>query len=314
MDNVESDQPLLSIVIPLYQEGKHLNEVLRRVRNAVQSIDGTWELVLVDDGSPDDTWDVIRRESEQRGDVVGLQLSRNFGKESALSAGLSAASGKAVIIMDGDMQHPPELIPEMVRMWQEGGCDIVEALKSRRGEERLRARMGAKIFYALLDLFSGFDLSNASDYKLLDRKVVDAWKGMGEHHLFFRGMSAWLGFRRAQIPFEVPRRVGGDTKWRFLGLVRLAVTAITAFSSLPLRLVTLLGSLFFVFAIVLGVQTLFVWVTGQAVSGFTTTILLLLIIGSLLMISLGIIGEYIARIYDEVKGRPRYIVADTTKR
>lgn len=305
--------PLLSIVIPLFHEGEHLARVLHGVRSAIAELDGRYEFILVDDGSLDNTWEIISKEAETRGDILGLRLSRNFGKEAALSAGLEASTGRAVVIMDGDLQHPPELIPEMLRIWQAGGCDIVEAIKRNRGKESLRNRIGSTLFYTVLNRLSGFDLRNASDYKLMDRKVVEAWRRMGEHNLFFRGMSLWLGFRRTQIPFEVPTRVGGVSKWGLLGLIRLAVIAITSFSSLPLQLVTVLGSLFFLFAFVMGLQTLFVWFTGRAVSGFTTTILLLLLIGSLLMISLGIIGEYIARIYDEVKARPRYVISEDTE-
>jgi len=240
--------------------------------------------------------------------IRALKLSRNFGKESAICAGLERASGKAVIVMDGDLQHPPELIPKMVALWQDGKADIVDAIKVDRGDELYINKIGAGFFYAALKKFSGYDLTNLTDYKLMDAQVVAAWLKMGERNLFFRGMSAWIGFRHAQIPFEVQKRGSGRSTMSIPRLIRLAVTAVTSFSSIPLHLVTVLGGIFLIFALIMGVQTLYMKFSGIAVSGFTTVILLQLIIGSLLMMTLGIIGEYIARVYDEVKRRPRYII------
>jgi dolichol-phosphate mannosyltransferase len=215
--------------------------------------------------------------------------------------------------MDGDGQHPPSLLPEMVRMWQSSGADIVEAVKRSRGRESVFGKSAALVFYFLLHKLSGFDFKGASDFKLLNRKAVDAWLKMGERNVFFRGMTAWMGFTTVQIPFEVVPRSGGQSTWSYLKRLKLALTGITSFSSLPLQLVSFVGALFLVFSVVLGLQTLFLQVTGRAVSGFATVILLLLIIGSLLMISLGIIGEYLARIYEEVKGRPRYLVKESVE-
>src|SRR5690606_8090603 len=258
----------------------------------------------------DGTWDALRSAAAADPRLVAVRLSRNFGKEAALSAGLLAARGAAVVVMDGDFQHPPELIPEMVRLWSEAGAEVVEAVKERHESESVLGRWRAQAFYVLLNRLSGYDLRGASDYKLLDRRVVEAWRGMGERTLFFRGMITWLGFRHASVRFSVPPRYGGRSKWTLVGLARLAANAVTAFSSFPLQIVTLLGLLFMGFSLVLGVQTFYQKVSGHAVDGFTTVILLLLIIGSLLMISLGVIGTYIARIFEEVKGRPRYVVSE----
>jgi polyisoprenyl-phosphate glycosyltransferase len=265
----------------------------------------------VDDGSSDETWRIITEEAKGFSALRGLRLSRNFGKESALCAGLEHARGDAVILMDGDGQHPPSLLPEMVRMWQTSGADIIEAVKRSRGRESLVGKSGALVFYFLLDKLSGFDFKGASDFKLLNRKAVNAWLKMGERNVFFRGMTAWMGFTTVRIPFEVVPRSGGQSTWSYLKRMKLALTGITSFSSLPLQLVTFAGALFLVFSVVLGAQTLFLQLSGRAVSGFATVILLLLIIGSLLMISLGIIGEYLARIYEEVKGRPRYLIKES---
>jgi dolichol-phosphate mannosyltransferase len=213
--------------------------------------------------------------------------------------------------MDGDGQHPPSLLPEMVSAWRETGVDIVEAMKITRGKETFFSKLSAGLFYLIWNKLSGFELKGATDFKLLNRRAADAYLQMEEHNVFFRGMTAWLGFRRVQIPFEVAGRVGGQSGWSVLRRLGLAVTGITAFSALPLQIITFAGMLFLLFAFALSVQTLFVFLSGEAVSGFTTVILLLLVVGSALMISLGIIGEYLARIYQEVKGRPRYIVAQS---
>src|SRR5262245_58969589 len=211
--------------------------------------------------------------------------------------------------MDGDGQHPPSLIPELVRAWQAGSVDVVEAVKQERGDESWLQRLSARGFNALTSRLSGYDLREATDFKLLDRSVVAEWRAMPERNLFFRGMVAWLGFRHVQVPFSVSTRAGGSSSFTPRALVSLGLTAITAFSTVPLRLVTLVGGLFLLVSVALGVQTLWMWGSGRAVSGFTTVILLLLVLGSALLIGLGVIGEYLARIYQEVKGRPRYVAA-----
>src|SRR2546423_9039277 len=304
---------LVSVVIPLFQEAAALPPFLAAVRHVLDQAAVSYELILVDDGSSDETWPVIANESGASSTVRGYRLSRNFGKEAALCAGLENARGTAVIVMDGDGQHPASLLPEMIRMWQATGADIVQAVKRSRGQESFSNKAGAFLFYAVLEKFSGFDLKGASDFKLMSRKAVDAWLRMGERNVFFRGMTAWMGFTTVQIPFEVAQRSTGRSTWSYLKRLKLAITGITAFSSLPLQLVTFAGVLFLIFSLVLGAQTLYLKLAGRAVSGFATVILLELIIGSFLMISLGVIGEYIARIYREVKGRPRYLVTESTE-
>jgi glycosyltransferase involved in cell wall biosynthesis len=304
------DHPVLSVIIPVYGEGYHLKEVLSAVKRNVEGLDEAYEMILVDDGSEDDTWQIIEEESKNLPMLRALRLSRNFGKEAAISAGLEIARGRAVILIDGDLQHPPELIPEMVRCWRDSGVDVVEAVKESRGPESLVNKIGSRIFYLLLSRLSGYDLRGASDYKLMDRRVVNAWLAMKERNLFFRGMVAWLGFKRVQLPFSVQERRGGESRWSLFLLIKLAINAVSGFSSIMLQVITLFGGFFLLFALYLGSKALYMKITGQAVTGFTTVILLQLIIGSLLMISLGIIGIYLAKIYDEVKARPRYIVAE----
>lgn len=304
---------LVSVVVPVFQEAEALQTFVAAVRHVLSQCNVPHEIVLVDDGSADNTWPVISQEANASSSVRGFRLSRNFGKEAALCAGLEKARGAAVIVMDGDGQHPASLLPEMVRMWRATGADIVQAVKRSRGRESLSSKAGALLFYVLLKKFSGFDLRGASDFKLISRKALNAWLRMGERNVFFRGMTAWMGFTTVQIPFEVAERARGQSTWSYLKRLKLAITGITAFSSLPLQLVTFAGGVFLVFSIILGAQTIYLKVTSQAVSGFATVILLELLIGSLLMISLGIIGEYLARIYREVKARPRYLVTESTE-
>ena len=309
--NTETRQPLLSVVMPVFREGAQLSTFLAAVCSSLSQCNLPYELVLVDDGSPDDTWRVIIGEAKASQTIRALRLSRNFGKESALCAGLDHARGDAVIVMDADGQHPPSLLPEMVRMWQNSGADIVEAVKQKRGRESVSSRLGAQLFYFILNKLSGFHFKGASDFKLINRKAVEAWLRMHERNVFFRGMTVWMGFNTVQIPFEVVPRSIGQSTWSVLKRLKLALIGITAFSSFPLHLVTFAGLIFLGLSLLLGIETLYLKLAGRAVSGFATVILLELIIGSFLMISLGIIGEYLARIYEEVKGRPRYLVQES---
>jgi glycosyltransferase involved in cell wall biosynthesis len=309
----DPSRDLVSIVIPVFREAEALQILLEAVRNVLGQCAVSFEFVLVDDGSSDDTWRIIAEEAKNSSDVRGFRLSRNFGKEAAVCAGLENARGVAVVVMDGDGQHPASLLSEMIRIWRATQADIVQAVKCSRGEESFSGKAGALGFYVLLKKFSGFDLRGASDFKLMNRKAVNAWLTMPERNVFFRGMTAWMGFTTVQIPFDVAQRSKGQSTWSYLKRLKLAITGITAFSSLPLQFVTFAGAVFLVFSIILGGQTVYLKLSGQAVSGFATVILLELIIGSFLMISLGIIGEYLARIYREVKRRPRYLVTESTE-
>jgi polyisoprenyl-phosphate glycosyltransferase len=307
---MDDGRPLLSVIIPVFDEEHGLVDTLDTLCKSLAEVAGRTELIVIDDGSSDDTWKVLSAYRSGFGSFCGLRLSRNFGKEAALCAGLEIACGSAVVTMDGDLQHPPDLILKMLKYWQEDGYDIVEAVKKSRGTEGALNRLGASSFYSVLNWLSGFNLKDASDFKLMNRRAVNALCDMGEKNVFFRGMSNWIGFDRKKIEFHVAERLAGESKWSKLSLLKLAMTAISAFSALPLQLVTLLGSLLLLFSMALGVQTFANWWAGTAVDGFTTVILLQLFIGSIVMISLGIIGMYIARIYTEVKGRPRFIVSD----
>ena len=246
MDNARS--PLISVVIPLYKEAANLRPLLSGVTTALAKTGSPFELIVIDDGSPDETWRILSEEAKAFPTMHGLRLSRNFGKELALCAGLERARGDVVIVMDGDGQHPPELLPEMVRLWQSSGVDIVEAVKSKRGPESFTQRFGALMFYVFLNKLAGVNLKGISDFKLMSRRALDAWLQMEERNVFFRGMTAWLGFSRVQIPFDVPGRAAGQTGWSFPKRLKLALTGLSAFSWLPLQFVTLAGLVFFVFS------------------------------------------------------------------
>ena len=302
---------VFSVVIPVHNETDQIAQNLLLIHAEASKTGLPMEMVAIDDGSTDRTWQALQKLAEQMPELKALRFSRNFGKEAAICAGLAYSSGQACIVIDSDLQHPPELIPEMVRLWRQEHWDIVEGIKKTRGSEPLINRIGARFFYRTLSGLSGYNLYGSSDFKLLDRKVIDAWLDMRERNTFFRGMVSWLGYRRNQITFSVPRRRLTQSRWSFLGLFRLAVIAITAFSSLPLQAVTILGGLFLVCAMLFSAYALVMYFLGLAFPGFTTVIVLELLIGGVLMISLGIIGTYIAQIYQEVKYRPRYVVAET---
>src|SRR5436189_2965663 len=261
------EQPLLSIVIALFREGASLSAFVADVRSALKQSNRPYELVLVDDGSPDDTWKVITTEAKGCQALRGLRLSRNFGKEAALCAGLEHARGDAVIVMDADGQHPPSLIPEMVRMWQSSASDIVEAVKRRRGRESLSSKLGALLFYFILNKLSGFHFKGASDFKLMNRKAVNAWLEMHERNVFFRGMTVWMGFTTVQIPFEVVPRSAGQSTWSVLKRLKLALVGLTAFSSFPLHLVTLAGVVFLAISVVLVLHRFCLKLVGVAGGG-----------------------------------------------
>jgi len=301
---------LLSIVIPVYNEQTHIASSIATIRRILDGAAIAHQFILIDDGSRDQTWAALHALTQANPGIKAYKLSRNFGKESAICAGLEQVDSGAALVMDSDLQHPPELIPAMWAKMQEG-FDVVEGIKSDRGHEAKLYKLGAKAFYSSFMRLTGFDLRDASDFKLMNRKVIDAWRCLPERDTFFRGMSAWVGFKRYAMPFQVARRVEGVSKWSPIKLSRLFISAISSFSSLPLQIVTILGGIFFIASLLLAVWTLYMKFAGTALSGFTTVILLQLIIGSAIMFGLGTIGLYLARIYDEIKARPRYFIEQT---
>lgn len=301
---------LISVIIPLYEEGESLHENIFEIHKVLDDNKINHEFILVDDGSKDDTWIIINKLAKVIPLLKALRLSRNFGKEAAICAGLEIAAGEACVVMDGDLQHPPQIIPQMIKLWLEEGYYIVEGVKISRGKERLINKISSKCFYYIMEKITGFNIKNSTDFKLLDRSVINVWKSMPENNTFFRGMIDWVGFKRISIPFNVVDRVQGKSKWSIIKLFKLAINAITSFSSLPLHIVTVLGAIFFLLAIPISINALVSKFSGGVVDGVTTIILLLLIIGGCIMFSLGIIGTYIAKIFEEVKHRPRYILSE----
>ena len=297
----------LSVIIPVYNED-HIAVGVDRVAGVLDGAGIPWEIVLVDDGSKNNAWEQLEALARRYEGVTAISFSRNFGKESALCAGLDAATGDCCVCIDADMQHPPEVIPEMYRLWRDEGYEVVLGVKKQRQNESMAYRFCANLFYGTLKKLSGIDLNNGSDFRLLDRAAVDAWKSLPEKQTFFRGMSSWVGFKTTTLEFEVADRVDGTSKWTLSGLVRLAVNAVTSYTAAPLYASAFFGVVFCLFAVVMAIQTLFMYLTGRAQSGFTTVILLLLIIGGIILLGLGVVGIYIKKIYEEVKGRPRYII------
>lgn len=306
MDKHESK--LLSVVIPAHNEEAGIAHALDTIKDTLTTCGLEWEIIVVDDGSRDNTFTRLTKLAEADPRIKGVRLSRNFGKEAALLAGLRSARGDAAITIDSDLQHPPELIPAMIDSWR-NGAKVVDAEKRSREKDGVITRLRARLFYSLLTKLGRINLQNSSDFKLMDRVVINIiTRDLPESQRFYRGLSEWVGYKHETIFFDVASRIEGEGKWTTLGLINLATTAIVSFTSAPLRVVTILGMATLLFGLLVAAEALVGWFRGYAVSGFTTIVITLLILGSFIMISLGIIGEYIAKIYDEVKRRPPYLI------
>lgn len=301
---------MLSVILPAYNEEKMIKKAAGTISGILADAGIDYEIVFVNDGSKDNTWAEIERTAQENPHIVGVLFSRNFGKESAMFAGLATARGDCCAVMDCDLQHPPQTLVEMYRLWEQG-YEVIEGVKRTRGKESALHKASAGLFYRMISKAVGIDMTHASDFKLLDRKAVDALLSLPERNIFFRALSSWVGFKTASVEFDVQERTEGESKWSTWSLVQYAVKNIVSFSTVPMQCVTIAGVFVFLMAVILGIQSLVRYFTGYAVEGFTTVILLLLIIGSIIMISLGIIGYYIAKIYEEVKGRPRYLISKT---
>lgn len=299
----------LSVVIPAYNEDANVENTANVLSQLLEKNGINYELVFVDDGSKDKTWDKLSELTHTHKGITAIKFSKNFGKEGAIFAGLKTAKGDACVVMDCDLQHPPETLIEMYNIWLNNDVDVVEARKSSRGKESLLYKIFAKSFYKLFQSSSGIDLKRASDFKLMDRKAVDALNEMPERLTFFRALSSWVGFKTEVIYFDVAPRKTGQSKWSFKKLFRFAIDSITSFTTLPMHIVTFFGALFSVFAVIMAINTLFNFFSGKALEGFSTVILLVLITGGIIMLSLGIIGYYLSKIYEEIKFRPRYIIS-----
>ncbi|MCQ2522721.1 MAG: glycosyltransferase family 2 protein [Lachnospiraceae bacterium] len=302
---------LLSVVIPSFNEEENIENTASVLSKLLEENSIDYELVFVNDGSADKTFEKIEEQAMKNKRIKGVSFSRNFGKEASIFAGLETAVGDCVVVMDCDLQHPPTLIPKMVEKWNEG-YEVVEGVKSSRGKESLFHKMCAGLFYDIMSKLIRMDMKSTSDYKLLDRKVVNVLLSLPERNTFFRALSFWVGFKTTKLEYEVAQRQYGETKWSFKSLMKYAINNATSFSTFPLQIVTGFGFISILFAIIMGIQTLVKYISGTAAEGFTTVILLILLIGGFIMISLGIVGHYLARVYEEVKGRPKYIIRTYT--
>ena len=300
-----------SIVAPIFNELDNLPELYRRVRDVMSATRGTWELVLVDDGSTDGSTERILQLAKQDKHVRPVIFARNFGHQVAITAGWDYARGEAVVIIDADLQDPPEAIPDLIAKWREG-YEVVYAVRAEREGETWFKKTTAALFYRIVHRITDVKIPvDTGDFRLMDRKVVDVLKTMRERHRFPRGMSAWVGFRQIGVPYKRAARHAGVTKYPFKNMLKLALNAITGFSYFPLQLATYFGFIAAGLAIIAIPVVISMRLAGQgAFLGQATTLIAVLFLGGVQLISLGVLGEYLGRIYDEVKGRPLYIVRE----
>lgn len=307
----QRNHPELSVVVPVFNEGENIEALIARLVPVLEKTVATFEIVFVDDGSRDDTFERIRRAATEDMRIRAVTFSRNFGKEIALAAGLDHAHGRAVVLIDADLQHPPETIATFVAKWREG-YDMVFGQRVDRSTDGPIRRWLTDTFYRLFARFGETPLPpGAGDYRLMDRKVVDALRRLGERARFSKGLYAWIGFKSIGVPFEVGERLHGTSKWGYRQLTRFAFDGLSSFSTLPLKLATYIGlgiSVFaFTYAITMAIRTLFL---GADVPGFPSLIVSVMFFSGIQLVFLGVIGEYIGRIFAEVKRRPLYIVAE----
>ncbi len=307
---MSTEKESLSVVIPAYNEAANVRPMAQALRQTLEREKIRAAVYFVDDGSSDGTWAEIGAAAAEWDMVRGIRFSRNFGKEAAIFAGLQTAAGDCCAVMDGDMQHPIETLVEMYRLW-ESGYEVIEGVKEDRGRESVFHKGMSALFYRLMSAAVKMDMRQTSDFKLLDRKAVDALVSLPERSTFFRALSGWVGYKSCTVGYRVQERVRGESKWTTWSLIKYALNSIVSFTTKPLHLVTAMGVLFLILSVVQGIECLVTYITHRAVEGFTTVILIQLITGSIVMLSLGIIGGYIAKIYEEVKGRHRFIVAQT---
>ena len=303
--------PELSVVIPVFNEADNIAPLLARLAPVLEACAASYEIIFVDDGSQDDTLSRLRAQNAQDQRVTAISFSRNFGKEIAIAAGLDAVQGQAAVIMDADLQHPPEVIPAFVRLWRDGYKSVYGQRRDRASDTLLR-RLLARRFYLFIDRFGEVRMpAGAGDFRLLDAQAVGALRGMGERARFSKGLFAWIGFKSIGVPFEVEARAAGSTKFSYRKLTRFALDGLMSFSTLPLRIWTLIGlavsAASFITALAFVTRTL---VYGIDVPGFATLIVSILFFSGIQLMSLGILGEYIGRIFAEVKRRPLYLVAE----
>ena len=301
----------LSVVVPVYNEQESVPELYRRLTAALSGVVKSFEVVLVDDGSNDRSWEIIRELAARDGRVKGLSFSRNFGHQTAFTAGLDHADGDAVVIMDADLQDPPELLPELLARWREG-YDVVYAVRARRHGETAFKLFTAAAFYRLLRRITRVDIPvDTGDFRLMSRKAVEAFRRMPERHRFTRGMVAWLGFRQVGVPYARAARHAGETKYPLRKMLRLASDGITSFSYIPLQLASWIGLAVSGLALLALVVAVAIRLGGGTMPAWTIAAAALALLGGVQLVAVGLLGEYVGRVLDEVKRRPLYLVRDS---
>lgn len=297
----------ISLVVPCFNEQDNVEPLYSAVLKVFSDIPASFELMFVDDGSSDGTFDRINQLHEKDERVKCISFSRNFGKEAALFAGIRSVTGDCTVVLDADLQHPPVLIKEMYRLWKEG-FQVVEGIKQDRGKESVIHGLFTKLFYRMISHAVKIDMANSSDYKLLDKSVTEELSKLKERNTFFRALSFWVGFKKTSVYYEVADRASGRSKWSTRSLMKYAIKNVICFSYMPLHIISVVGILFVLIALGIGIDALCSYFRNSAASGFPTIVFLMLIGFGGCLISLGIIGVYIAQIYDEVKKRPQYII------
>jgi glycosyltransferase involved in cell wall biosynthesis len=304
--------PMLSIVVPIYNERDSIDPFLERLESVLADIDGVCETIMVDDGSTDDSLEHLIAQRDRNPFIKIITFSRNFGKDIALTAGLDHANGDAVVVIDVDLEEPPELIGEMVARWRDG-YEVVYAARRSRRKDSFTKRLTARWFYKVHNALADLELpADAGDYRLMDRRVVEALRRLPEHNRFMKGLMTWVGFRQTAVHYDREARTSGKTGWSYWRLWNFALDAITSFSTIPLRIWSYVGAgiaaLAFVFALFLIVRTL---ILGVDVPGYASLMVVVLLLGGLNLLTLGVIGEYLGRTYLEAKARPLYLVRET---
>ncbi len=301
----------LSIILPFHNEADGVRHLFHRLYPVLHSLDVTYEIICIDDGSSDATFTALQYEREKDQRLKIVRMARNFGKEAALTCGLHLAQGRAAITMDSDLQHPPEVIPDLIKEWRKGG-EMIFAIRNNRNTDGQLRRLLSRAFYAIFRTIADIKMpEGAGDFCLLDRKVIDAVNTLQERNRFMKGLVSWVGFRRGVVPFDVEPRLGGRSSWNFFRLVRFAFDGLAGFSTLPLRIWTWSGAIVSLMAIGYGIYLIIdTLVSGVDVPGYASMMVGILLLGGLQLLSLGMIGEYLARVFTEVKARPIYFIAD----
>ena len=304
--------PKYSLIIPIYNEEETIPELYRRVSDVMDSLDDSVELILINDGSRDRSLNLMRELQERDARVCYISFARNFGHQAAVTAGLNFARGQVIVVLDADLQDPPELIPKMIESWQ-AGYHVVYAQRTKRKKESWFKRLTAYVFYRLLRQLADVDIpADTGDFCLMDRQVVDVLNSMPERNRYIRGLRAWIGFRQTAVKFERDPRFAGEVKYTFKKSLALAINSLVSFSKIPLRISTYLGLFSALIALFMALLVLY-WRLQQPdspVTGLATILIAVFFLGSVQLIGIGILGEYIGRIYEEVKGRPAYTIAE----